>query len=466
MTDHQREILLLRYLSALENAHWDTLTIILRQAETDARLDQMIRDLHRHLDAQTNAATDPSPNGRHRSVRLEQSPYFSSLPTIKETQPMTALALDRPQRTQLPWTLVVAALLAALMGSLLLLSPTSIPATLVNRGATTAPIAASWPGNQLPALWQGLGLGGLCFDLSEADCEILTTANENMWQITSFTADFTVEVSVAGLEALDWSGADLPNGSLSLAGSATVVTDDQGRPVMFNLDLTATNAAESASISFAVVVVDGYVYVTKLENGAPVETVRYALEEEDWEHFGGDIQDAFADIAAVPGTALGLPIWGNLDEFVTNTRLDAIEGTDQTPYPFELRLNLIEYLRSEEFIQNIIQDPALPSFVSQLMDTLLADAEADFTLTQYVGATDQYIHRLTIAGNFAVDWGDGPITANGMADVVLHDINTLAAADVVAPEGENITTLSHAEMEDYINNLFNDFERIFEGTFN
>lgn len=127
-TNQQREILLLRYLSALEDGQPETIAEILTQAETDPMLERMIRDLHTHLEPHEQAVPAPkypAPNGHYPSVRLGNGALPQAVVTSeqqrKETQPMTTLALERP-RYDLPWTLITTALLVVVVSGVALFS--------------------------------------------------------------------------------------------------------------------------------------------------------------------------------------------------------------------------------------------------------------------------------------------------------------------------------------------------------
>jgi hypothetical protein len=91
MNNHRRELLALRYLSALENRDLETLADILKQAETDAALDGMIREIHAEEQHRPIGVASPGMNGR------------TAVRHYEEKKTMTTLTLEK-RRIAFPWT--------------------------------------------------------------------------------------------------------------------------------------------------------------------------------------------------------------------------------------------------------------------------------------------------------------------------------------------------------------------------
>ncbi len=153
MNNHQREILALRYLSALQNRDLDTLAVILAHAETDDVLETMIREIHAE-DQTVWQEMHTTSNGQGTAAQRLAATSIGSQPQ-KEHSDMTAttLTMSKP-RMAVPWTMVAAAITILLVGALLLFStanfdpshePVGLTTGYTGQGAPTDPVESAQP---------------------------------------------------------------------------------------------------------------------------------------------------------------------------------------------------------------------------------------------------------------------------------------------------------------------------------
>lgn len=321
-----------------------------------------------------------------------------------------------------------------------------------------------------------------CFNLSAEDCEIINGASMNTRTITSFNQDFSINFTVSGLEVLAMLAPELPSAlEFSVAGSGPLVVNpgNAENPIELGLDMVVnafdgTNALENVELPF--IITDGVVYT--LGNGEiigiPVENADDAElplvggidTDMTLNNIGDLLGDDFDGLLNPSGTDLG-----SFGDALNYVRLADESMMGQTMYPFQFLIDVDAVLNSPEILGVLNQaggllgdgaeaDP-MTAMALQLIPTLLAGVESDVMVTQYVGADDNFIHRLTFDLNFAIDLG---VLAGGAAggagsgaqipplavdltfDVSLSDINS--SFDVVAPEGARILS------EEEVNDLF------------
>ena len=112
MSDKTRETLILQYLSALDNADANTLTMILKQAEKDEKLSQMIAEVHAEYD-NLSAPANPIRYSDHRIL----TPTFSNngIHPPPQKSPTTQHPAKKTFRGY-PLTAIVAVLTLILLG--------------------------------------------------------------------------------------------------------------------------------------------------------------------------------------------------------------------------------------------------------------------------------------------------------------------------------------------------------------
>jgi hypothetical protein len=143
MNDREREILVLRYLSALEQGDVDMLADIMTQAETDPALESMIREVHTALPEPVSVTHQPSANGSAKprlfevntaalipnQYSLQGKGDISSLPITTTDQEETMIAAQTQSLPfiRIPWTLITTAAMIALVAAVLIINPLPSP---------------------------------------------------------------------------------------------------------------------------------------------------------------------------------------------------------------------------------------------------------------------------------------------------------------------------------------------------
>ena len=311
-----------------------------------------------------------------------------------------------------------------------------------------------------------------CYNLSEEDCALIDAAFANTADITSFAQTFSLDFELLNLELLQFFQLGLPPGfTLNVDGIgvfSTLPEDPAAEPVLaldMLVDIDDT-LAPVTDVEVPLVIADGMVYLPgdgeivalpfDTLGGVDVPMVGGLLPI-DPEELANSDPATFGELLP-PDLGMALNPSGTDISFAADyVRLDDVELMGQTMYPFQFTLDIGSMLNSPEFLQFVqALAPALGSMgeeanpmmgmVVQLIPTLLSGVSSDMVVTQYVGADDNYIHKLTFDLTFEIDLSvltagsvgnDNttipPLTANILFDVEISDIN--APVEVTAPEG-------------------------------
>jgi len=343
-----------------------------------------------------------------------------------------------------------------------------------------------------------------CFNLSEADCEIIGSASANNANITSFSHDFSLAFTAIGLEVLELLGQGFPQSIAFTAdgNGAFTITDDSEAGFSLNADmasyqdfmidvesgdiigeLQATDADTSWADTLEFILYDDVVYIPLpdeslsfplsaltdlelpfgLQDMLPIypETL-VTLQPDSW----GDIL-ALVDIEGILA-----PNGMNLSEAVNYQRLEDVEGMGQALYPFEFNLDVSQILNNPEVTSLLItelsnllggSDDPMMALAPQLLPLLLPGVESDLVITQYVGSDDNFVHRITFDLGFLIDLGMLTRPSGSTAeessiqplDVNLHfDFNLTGINESVeiAPL-DDARALSQAEIDQLLNSL-------------
>lgn len=343
-----------------------------------------------------------------------------------------------------------------------------------------------------------------CFNLSEADCQIIGSASENNANITTFSHDFSLEFTATGLEILELLGQGFPQSLAFTAdgnGAFTIIDDSEAgfslnanmasyQDFMLNVEsddiideLQASGIDAPWADTLEFILYDDVVYIPLpdenlsfplsaltdlelpfgLQDMLPIypETL-VTLQPDSW----GDIL-ALVDIEGILA-----PDGMNFGEAVNYQRLEDVEGMEQALYPFEFNLDISQILNNPEVTSLLItelsnllstsEDPMM-AIVPQLLPLLLPGVEADLVITQYVGSDDNFVHRMTLDFGFLIDLGiltrpsgstaeDSsiqPLDLNLYFDFNLTGINQSVE---IAPL-DDARTLSQAEIDQLLNSL-------------
>lgn len=319
----------------------------------------------------------------------------------------------------------------------------------------------------------------LCFDLSADDCAIVQGAYETTNSLSSFQQDFSIDFSTTGLgEIAAMLGAPIGDLTFNVSGSGPfALTGDNTNPVVMSMDMMVSASGlmplDGVEVPFAIT--DGFMYLP-----GEGEIIGIPLDPEAAEGLAGmagglglpvDPGTALEGAEALPAPATFGDIFGDMGDtsgaaalapYVSYVRLPDSDMMGQTVYPFEFTLDLAALLNSPE-IQEALgaagemagDDPTV-GLILGLLPAVLADANADIIVTQYVGADDNFIHGLDFGLDLSLDLGpllstgeemqEMPLDVNMMFQVDISEINS--EVSVAAPEGARQLT------PDEVNELF------------
>jgi hypothetical protein len=323
-----------------------------------------------------------------------------------------------------------------------------------------------------------------CLGLSADDCAFLQASDAKSAEIQSFTLNFDFNLELDNLAA-----AAMMMGSTdaSTPNTITVTANASNSPVVMNsaaadpssalamaMDVNASvtgtgTGDESGTFSF--VIVDGVFYAKDPETGEwkgmTLEDAASQLSDSgmpfdpssllqgDASELGSmtDPSAALAQAGLAPEDVEALM---SVPGFVGQQRVADADMEGQTMAVFESKVDFVPLLTSQE-LQEILtkmsassSDPNAAQVGQMGMLLPMLVKEGNITLTRWIGVDDQYLHRLTLDINIAVDLaammgaagGEAgqaePITLKLTLDVGLNNINSTTAP--VAPEGAVMVT--------------------------
>jgi len=356
---------------------------------------------------------------------LTQLPTYTLLPTL--TQPPTYTLL--PSLTQFPtYTPLPTYTPFPTYTPLPTSTPTEVP---VEPSATPTPTPTEIPKP--------------CLQLSEEDCDIISSAFENTMSVTSFSQTFTLDMTTDGFYIVE---AILDTQSISRmqlnGGGAIAIRPGQTNPISFTVDLygevdrqievqteTGTEMiTETFTNTLPVTVVDGFFY-TELPN-----------EEDHTTLISLPIEQLPLYLIEIPGGFNGYMFFELLDfppvnevenvgDLINTDSLSSIlnpadidlrsrgilrrmpdERIDgELMYPFRFDLVVSDHITTNSLvdIQSALiemgraDDATFVGFVQQLLPALLSTADSHVVIVQYVGADDNRIHRITVNTTLVMD---------------------------------------------------------------
>ena len=306
----------------------------------------------------------------------------------------------------------------------------------------------------------------ICYDLPQADCDILLAATANSDNITAFDMELNANFALGGVSALSPGTPDV-NGDLTGTGSI-VMTPDAVPPIAMTFSGQANMTGEE-TINLDFIIVDGIFYIANPENpdqwaGMPIAD---ALAQADSPVPLEPLLSGEDPSAMLGDVTSGLPEMGNMAEipgFITHTRLADEELMGQTAYPFSLDIDFKPFFESEQFntLMNEAMsmaggaagdDPAAAQ-IMMMAPMILEGTDITANLTQWVGADDNFIHKMSGDLNASVDLsalmgaagaGDDapempPITLDAHFDVTLSNIN--GDINITAPENAQMVPMN------------------------
>lgn len=333
-----------------------------------------------------------------------------------------------------------------------------------------------------------------CLNLAAEDCAILTAAEANSENIKSAYLTLTVDFSLGGLETFapeaaggiefhlsgkgPFTGTGVPDPTAMMAGDLGAILSTFN--MQLDMEISATTPDESIPATpFSFVIADGNLYFLDPESGQWIgmtgeslsglveQSMAFATE------FGG--AEAMTDPTAMMGelppdlltalSSIDFEALAATPGFLNYQRLADESMMGQAMMPFQLTADFGALFRSSEF----------QSALSQLSTAIMSSADADiaeagqmlmvlpmflqgttgtFSVTQWVGSSDQFIHQVAIDLEGSVDLsmlaamsGDTsggqtapmpPVTLDLHIEVSFDQINS--AFDIRPPEGAQILT--------------------------
>jgi hypothetical protein len=354
----------------------------------------------------------------------------------------------------------------------------------------------------LPVLAQDGAPVTNCNGLSEADCAILTKATAAMqsgiesFSIPAWSFAFDMEAGPVNSVSFDGSGSGtvvLPPSLLAISSdlpaTGTLVDIAPLVALLQQLDITLVEQAiaetgldlsidhlaldapgQTTSISADLIVKDSTLY-TRLEapNGAEAwfgdKLEMIASDREDLAQSINDLitqlqseetQQALAQASELQGVRDELNTL--IGQYVTTTRGADVEAMGQTMQVFSTTFDLKGLLNDPDLaatVMKVIQNPALTELgvnaedVENLNETQvkfvlmtagLLITDSSFTMTQWIGADDSYLHKVESAMNLAVDTklfgentGFDVLTLSAEFALELDQINSANLAGVTLP---------------------------------
>jgi hypothetical protein len=331
-----------------------------------------------------------------------------------------------------------------------------------------------------------------CLNLSADDCAIITTAQANSDNMKSALLTFAVDFTLGGLESFEPSAAGgvefhvsgtgpftftgVPDPTTMMSGDIGAAVNAINLQMDLQIDITAPGE-DPVSLPVSVVIADGNFYFQDPESGAWQGITGEDLAAQMGEMsgmmgaMGGVDPNAMSDPSAMAGmlppellTALSsvdLEALAATPGFLNNQRLPDEELFGQTVAPFQFTIDFGALFKSTEFQQMLSQlsTAAMTSTdtevqqaaqILMVLPMFLQNTTATVDATQWVGATDQMIHKVALDIDADIDLsmlagmsGDAdaaaaaatmqPITIDFHFDAAFDQIN--GTFDIVAPEG-------------------------------
>ncbi len=337
-----------------------------------------------------------------------------------------------------------------------------------------------------------------CLNLSADDCTLITTAQANSDNVKSAFLTFAVDFTLGGLESFDpsaaggvefhisgegpFTGTGVPDPTTMMSGDLGAILDTFNMQMDMQLDVTAPGE-DPVSTPFSFVIADGSLFFQDPENpgtwmGMTGETLSAQVSQfsDMAGAMGGMDPSTMSDPSAMMGalppellTALSSIDGEALLEtpgFLNNQRLPDEQLMGQAMSPFQFTIDFGTLFKSPEFSAALSQistaamsstDPDVQQSAQMLMvlPMFLQNTTATVNATQWVGSTDQMIHKVALDLDADIDLsmlagmsGDAdaaaaaatmqPITLDFHFDATFDQIN--GTFDIVAPEGAQMIT--------------------------
>lgn len=315
-----------------------------------------------------------------------------------------------------------------------------------------------------------------CLGLSEADCAIVTAANDNFPNVQSFSDNFAFSASITGADAVMGGMGNMAiDTNVSAEGSGTFAIDhslmtEEAPYAGVSMSMDVTGQSNGGSAPFSFVIVDGNFYIKDAETGAwKGSAISELASQDDMTMFGMPMGDMMSGDMTQMGDMEHNPMLAGLLQLpglLTQERLadETIDGANTAVFAYTLDLAT---LFSSPDVQKAVSDlmtqamaansqagansQASSAMAQQMMGMfpiILQSTTGSVTFKRWVGVDDQFVHKFELDVNGQIDLFGGaastssnvtpipPIEVKLNLAVNLSNINATTAP--VAPEGATI----------------------------
>jgi len=312
----------------------------------------------------------------------------------------------------------------------------------------------------VPAFGAHAQSAGAC-TLAAADCTLLTTANSNVGKETSFTQDFDFKVTVkTGTQNVDISATGTGPFTVNTGASMTDMNSVHNA-VDMALDITGstTGTGTDQSGKFSMVITKGVFYFKTDKQdwqGVKLSDALKAAQSQGSSMTGGSSSGAAGQAAALfqdPAILQSLTNLANTPSLVVLTKTANAPTLDgQTMAEFVYTISLKGIATSKDLYPLIRAILKASGSTTDLPDAQLAQfssiagsalSNTTFTITRWVGTTDNEYHALGIDLVAAID----PTTLGSSGDPVNANFHLLVKLSKVG-QPVTVTAPAGAKMVD------------------
>ncbi len=303
----------------------------------------------------------------------------------------------------------------------------------------------------LPAF--GARAQGMTCTLAADDCKILSTADANVSKETSFNQDFSFSLKASGTSSVDVEATG--SGLFGLDSGASMTDFTSGKGIKLTLDITASTKGMGSDQSGKtnLVIVDGVAYVN-VNDGKGWQGVKLSDAMQAGGGTAGMMNNPAVAAFQDPAFLQALAAIPNIKGFITLTKTEAPDLDGQKMVGFTYALDLKTLATSKEIYPLIkaalkasgqgsadVPDDQLAQITSVAGKAL---ADTTFTITRWVGATDNLYHALAIDLKAKIDptsMGQTGDPTNVSLNLTVKLTKVGQPVDVKAPAGAKMVDM-------------------------
>lgn len=294
-----------------------------------------------------------------------------------------------------------------------------------------------------------------CLGLSEADCEVINSANENTTAtVDSFMQTFTIDFSATGI----------PDGDLtfSLQGSGPVMGMMGATPAFSAvMDVQFSSPDGSGSAQVEARLVDGVLYIrdTAAEAWQSIDLNETMSAFDDPEAMSSLFESAGLpfDPTALAGSggemseedqAAMMAMMGVMGQALALVETPGFLSYVRAGDDFTLTMDLLPLLNNPEFdalgesLSAAGEDMAEAAAALPMLKTLIQEGKV--TVTQSVDTANNLVTGLTFTTDFTVAAGEAPVVIDLVFTVNLSEVN--GTFEIAAPDPATVTEIDMSGM--------------------